>query len=652
MKKHMLSHRTFLLCLFGAELAALIALALFVRLGGLSPRWLGAAALAVLALDAAALLSWYVRRAGADDRRALLAAFAIALAASVPLWIDYLPYGHDLEYHLLRIDGIADGLRGGQFPVRIHPNSASGFGYAAPLFYPEALLYLPAALRFAGVPVMTAYQIFLFAINVATSFVAYGCFRRMFGGRRAGLCGAFVYTLSLYRLTNEYTRAALGETCAMLFLPLVMYGMYRILTEDTAQKAYRTAFLPLFLGMTGLLSTHLLSTEIAALLLALVCIVCFRRAFQPRRLLELCKAAGACVVSTLGFTVPMLLTIRGDEYQVFRWGSYDRAADAANPAQLFPLFPSAVGESNPLEAGAAGEMPLGIGLGAALVLLLAAYLLWTSWRTRRSEPLLERTRGGAAGLCCALAALCLWMSTYLFPWTALYRAGGALASFGDLLQFPWRMLGPAALCAAACACWCHTALEKANRIAHPRAIVAVICAAMCITACAYTDSLLQTAPAFRAYTYADLDNARSIGDGEYLPADFTESPIDRPAEPMPDDTARVDSFNANSAELRFSVENLSSASPSYVDLPRTFYPGYVAYADDGATLALTRGDNGSLRVVLPAAFMGAVTVRFSEPPVWRAATLIGWIGFAAILAAALLSRRAERKQSAPANAGA
>ena len=48
--------------------------------------------------------------------------FFIIVFVSLPLFSGFLFYGHDLTFHLLRIEGIKDCLLSRQFPVRMQPN--------------------------------------------------------------------------------------------------------------------------------------------------------------------------------------------------------------------------------------------------------------------------------------------------------------------------------------------------------------------------------------------------------------------------------------------------------------------------------------------------------------------------------------------------
>lgn len=93
--------------------------------------------------------------------------------ASYPLFSDYLIDGHDLRFHLYRIEGLKAGLQSGQFPVRIDPVHNAGYGYATATMYPNLFLYFPAILRLRGVSMVMSYQILLISINTLTALIMY-----------------------------------------------------------------------------------------------------------------------------------------------------------------------------------------------------------------------------------------------------------------------------------------------------------------------------------------------------------------------------------------------------------------------------------------------------------------------------------------------
>lgn len=161
------------------------------------------------------------------------------LFTSLPLMVDYIMSGGDIIYHLMRIEGIRDGLAAGQFPVRIAPEWLRGHGYASSVFYGETLLYIAAFFRLIGFSVLRSYQMFFFLINIAGVLTAYYCFKKIFKEEYIGLLCSFLYNMSLYRCFKTYPTGAFGECFGILFLPFLAYGFYRVFSEDVTAKSYQ-----------------------------------------------------------------------------------------------------------------------------------------------------------------------------------------------------------------------------------------------------------------------------------------------------------------------------------------------------------------------------------------------------------------------------
>ncbi len=89
---------------------------------------------------------------GAASRRALrlpLALIAITAFACLPLFSNYLYFGHDMDYHLQRISPWRQSLSYGQFPVRLTTTTLN-YGYANPLCYCELFCYCPRCCTTCG----------------------------------------------------------------------------------------------------------------------------------------------------------------------------------------------------------------------------------------------------------------------------------------------------------------------------------------------------------------------------------------------------------------------------------------------------------------------------------------------------------------------
>lgn len=163
-----------------------------------------------------------------------LAAFAVVLficIASIPVICPTLlkPAHHDLIFHLYRIDGLAEGLKSGQFPVRFQGTQLNGLMYPVSIMYGDLFLYFPAILRCMGLSVYTAYKAYMVVVNAFCAVTTYIVFRRMFQSRAIGVLASCLWTLSAYRLfTDTWLRSAVGEYTALAFLPMIIYGLYSL----------------------------------------------------------------------------------------------------------------------------------------------------------------------------------------------------------------------------------------------------------------------------------------------------------------------------------------------------------------------------------------------------------------------------------------
>ena len=185
----------------------------------------------------------------------IAAMLLISMSAFVSMQVfdGFMTESQDCAFHLLRIEGLRDGLRSGQFPVKMQPNWLDGYGYPVSVYYGDLFLYIPAILRLIGFPVQFSYGALILLINLATSAIAYWCCYKMSKDRAVSLASSFLYLLVPYRLTDIYERNALGETTAIIFLPLIVYGMYHVFTADCREKSFQKSWLPLAIGFTGII---------------------------------------------------------------------------------------------------------------------------------------------------------------------------------------------------------------------------------------------------------------------------------------------------------------------------------------------------------------------------------------------------------------
>ena len=565
-------------------------------------------------------------------RYSALVIAGIVLLACLPLGFDYLVYGHDMSIHLTRIEGLKAGLLSGQFPVRMDPEIANGKGYPFSLMYSDLLLYPAAILRIIGFSLQQVYQLYVLAVTLATALVTRYCLKKIFASEGIALTDSEIARLSAYRLTNVFIRAAVGEYSAMIFLPVVVYGFWRIYTQP--RQGSRLAWLPLAVGFSGLLQTHLLTTEMAVIFAVIFCLVTAKRTFRKPVLPALLRAAGAALVWNLWFLVPMLQYMISEACRIS--GKYDASTlrdSAAFLGQIFLMFGQGGGYSESLTMGLSAEMPLTVGTVLGFGVLLFVLCL-ADPALRRAEPGATRLGGWTLGF----GALAIWMASTLFPWYTIYLNVEWLSKLLGKLQFAWRFLGLATILLAVCAC-CALAVLRRGKTSWLRPAAVLLVLLTVIPAGFLTYEVSRNSEVVNYQSLAAIDNlAEQVGGGEYMPYGMADGSLNawEVTEPTFDDTLTVSDYTFGTLEASFACTNTSDQEATAV-LPLFSYPGYRLTAGDGATLG---EQDGLIAVTLPAGYSGTVQVKFVGFWFWRLADLISLAG---IVGTAVFCRRRGRR---------
>lgn len=568
-----------------------------------------------------------------EARYSAMAIVALVAVACLPLGLGYITYGHDLTVHLTRIEGLKAGLLAGQFPVRMDPDIVSGKGYPFSLMYADLLLYPAAILRILGFSLQTVYKLYVAGITLATALITRYVLRRMFNNEIVALAGTALYLLAPYRLTNVYVRASVGEYSAMMFLPLVVYGLWRIYRQKPGEKAGPWCWLSLALGFTGLLQTHLLTSVMTGFLTAIFCILYAKRTFRRPVLLSLCKAAGVAVVWNLWFLVPLAqYMIQGVCHIAGRYDASYLQDSAVMVGQMFMLFGKGTGTAQSIALGMDGEMPLALGTALGLgALALVAALMDPAVREE------NRTVTRISVWTLSFGALCVWMASDVFPWYDVFLSENplikALSSLLGKLQFAWRFLSPASLLLTFCAAGALAMLwnkrrELSKQIAMVLVLLTLIPAGYQMYDCC-TNSVVVTYMSLGSMGVGRPLKEDQLAGGEYLPYDLSDE-----LSPMQfndvsfyfDEGVEAESTQRGQLSVTFTATNTNDTESTVV-VPLFAYPGYEI-TDTAGTAQLSRQD-GYLTVVLPAGYSGTVTVRWAGFRYWRVFDLISLAGIAA-----------------------
>ena len=554
-------------------------------------------------------LLWSRRLLGAQARGALVLMALAVLYASVPSMKDNLTMVIDSDYHLARLHNLADGLAGGQFPVRCGGFTYNGYGAVTSAFYPDLFLYPFALMLNMGASVQYTVHAFQIAMNIMTAWAMYASAKRMFGDRQSAACASCLYVLSIYRITDIYVRGAFGEALAMAFLPLFILGMWEVIFGDKERWPV------LALSASAILFSHILSTLMCACLAAGMCVLFIGRIIREKRLMAIVKAAGFALGICLFQLVPFLTySMQGMGAASIR-GNMDSSALA--PAQLFLLSAGDM-PVDPADYKLSG-MPLEIGAALVLGAALALYRLLTA----------EEKEQGAreALLLTAAGALFAVMCTTVFPWSYISRFTLRMA---DYIQFPWRFLMFTTAMFAMAGGWGYVRLMGEKKDAGVVLALAVALFAVLPTIGEQT----------RCNDYLEFGQGASadINYSEYtLPG--TKARETRDQSVLTEGEVALVAYEKDGTTITAQVKAETDAKVSF---PLFGFDGYKASLG-GEEIAWTLGENNRLTVDLPAGAQGEVRVWFAGKTIWRIADCVSLITAAAMAALCLRRRRTARR---------
>lgn len=495
------------------------------------------------------------------------------LLACLPYLRSGLYWAIDLSYHLIRIEGIKNGLLSGQFPVVIYPEALCGNGYLDSM-YPSLFLYIPAVLRLLGVSMADSHKFLMMAFSFATAFLTYHCVKTIGQNRQAAMLAALLYTCCPYRFTNLYARGAIGEYMAMTFFPLLFTGLYHVLSGDRRKWGFLT------LGMTGLLQCHMLSVSLGGIICLLFGLLYLKEVFWEKRYLEILKAASVSLLLNIGFLIPFFYFYRKGNLWV-------DSLNISSYSEATLNLPSLLGT---ISTGDYHMLTLGLPL-AVLAVIGAAHVL-----VERKE---DRTEGWIRCLLCLGVVLFIMMLS-LFPSWKLMDVPLAKTVLMQL-QFPWRLLGPVSLLFAITGSIC---LFRTDCFRPYASVVFVVLAGICLLGTVRFQDEDFGYFAEKQYTSGHEAKVVGIPKGaativypyEWRPKNTVDAGINTSVT-LSDDT-RINLTGCSRNGVTTTIDYACTTDGQFIEIPVIHYPGYQAFDENGAELSLDTGYNNRIRVPL------------------------------------------------------
>lgn len=152
------------------------------------------------------------------------------------------PVTFDGHVHMTTMNQFAQAIKDGDFPVT-WVNNFANFGHPLSNIAHQVPAYLGALLIIAGFTTEFSYIILIFASVVFSSFLFYAFFRK-FANHPLAFTATVISVFFPYRALNIYTRGALPEIMATVFLPVLLLGIWHL-----KQKTYLKSAFYLYFGV-------------------------------------------------------------------------------------------------------------------------------------------------------------------------------------------------------------------------------------------------------------------------------------------------------------------------------------------------------------------------------------------------------------------
>ena len=138
------------------------------------------------------------------------------IIVSLPVLNGNIHGGDDMIFHVARIKSISEGN------FWIYPKWLYDFGSPVGIFYPSLFFMIPALILKLGASiefVVNSFSVLIIAGAAASSFIA---FKILFDNERLATIASICYISQWYFQIDLFFRTDLGESVAMVFLPLAI----------------------------------------------------------------------------------------------------------------------------------------------------------------------------------------------------------------------------------------------------------------------------------------------------------------------------------------------------------------------------------------------------------------------------------------------
>ncbi len=594
----------------------------------------------------------------------LIPAAALALIPIIAIAQPGLPHTADGYVHLLRALEVSELLAGGVFYPSWAPHFYFGYGYPFFNFYAPGAHLAAGLLALTGLGVLrgiVALQMIALLLYPTGAYLAgrslLAAVWDQAAARPIALLSAALYLYAPLRFRELFTQGNLSQLLALGLLPWCAWLLAEAIVRRDLRWSATAGGALAALVYAHHPSAFLGFPILAAYALALALTISRNAPASggaPAGWLAGLAAFPVGVLLSAAFWLPAVLELREVNITAIETGMFNARLNLLPPAEL--LAPAVVLDDAALNP----PQPNSLGLFQA-ALALAGLITAAIWivRPRDLGPgLPSRRRGGL--MLGSIAGLLILSLALMTPVAAPIWEHLPLARF---IAFPWRLLGPALLCAALLGAAGPTLLPARARL--PGLLLLLLLAPLSVAPYLFPRPFAPTAePTLADLARYELEGgARATASAnEYLPrwvqdpdppTDLAEAllagqPLDRLDRTTLPAGSHATLLMAGPLE---DVYRLSLPQTTTLQLRRFYFPGWHAWLDGHPVVLAPSAPFGLIAITAPAG-EHELRVRYEMSPVRRAGVLVMLVGCAAAAGLWQAGRRMPRPRvSAPVGAG-
>lgn len=520
-----------------------------------------------------------------------------ALASIVFLMHSGLILGHDLEYHLSRIDSIAKCINIGDFKALIH-EGLNNYGYANGLCYSNLFLYPAALLVTFGVPLIVSYKIYVILFSMITGLAMYYPVKKITKSNFAAMISSCVYLTCSYRICDVMVRGALGESLSFIFMPLIILGLYYIIYDDYKK------FWVFSLGFVGLVNCHLISTIIMAIISLGFILLNYEKILdEPKRIKYLIYSGLLGLLLGAFFILPMLeFYIKNN---ILIKNTTDQTMLIMNFEQVLCGLPKFTTRF------------VAPGIGFIFI-----YFLYCRFSLKLGK---KDNKTKFFDSCNTIGIMCLLAASSILPWNEISK-------FFGFIQFTWRLFVPiCAFFAFAAGIYFEKYLENRK---YKNTVVVTVLVYVLIASFVFQILSVKSLENYwgenRNIYINDLEQF-TIASGEYMLVNTDWSLLDLDVRKIKTNNENLKVKFLDKGSISYIKFENNDLNDTYIDVPKIIYKGYIAKSkSNNRRYNITEGYNTWIRIHLGDMKSDEIKLYYGGTKVLNGSyiiSILGWIGF-------------------------